>query len=162
MAIHNFSWIIPEKLAGAALPGGAYVHLEDYTRSDLKELYDLGVRCLVSLTDMPAFFATACGREGLRWICFPIDNFDIPRDNAAFSFLIGEIQNSIARGVPVCVHCFAGIGRTGLVLAAAAGRLLNLGGREAIRYIKERRTAFDTREQERYVSRFLDGGSAQF
>ena len=161
MAVHNFSWIIPDKLAGAALPGGIHAHLEDYARSDLKELYDLGVRCLVSLTEMPAFFADACGREGLQWISFPIDNFDVPRDDTAFSFLIGEIQNSIARGVPVCVHCFAGIGRTGMVLAAATGRLLGLGGREAILYIKERRTAFDTREQERYVSRFLDSGSIQ-
>jgi atypical dual specificity phosphatase len=161
VAIHNFSWVIPDKLAGSALPGGVYSNLEDYTRSDLKELYDLGVRILVSLTDMPAFFAAACGREGLQWKSFPIENFNVPHDDTAFSLLIGEIQASISRGVPVCVHCFAGIGRTGLVLAAAVGRLLGLGGREAIRYIKERRTAFDTREQERYVSRFLDSGGFQ-
>lgn len=158
MAIHNFSWVIPEKLAGAALPGGFYANLVEYVRSDLKELSDLGVRCLVSLTEMPAFFAETCRQEGLEWKSFPIDNFQVPQDDAAFSRLVAEIAGCVTRGIPVCVHCFAGIGRTGLVLAAVTGRLLGLPGREAIRYIKERRTAFDTREQERYACRFLDSG----
>lgn len=160
MAVHNFSWIIPEKLAGAALPGGIRADLAEYARADLRELYELGVRCLVSLREMPAFFADACREEKLLWKSFPIDNFQVPQDDAAFSRLVSEIAGCVARGVPVCVHCFAGIGRTGLVLAAVTGRLLGLPGKEAIRYIKERRTAFDTREQERYVCRFLDRGGS--
>ncbi|MBD3343955.1 MAG: hypothetical protein GF401_02710, partial [Chitinivibrionales bacterium] len=49
MALKNFSWIIPDTLAGSALPGGAMYLNDEYALSDLRELYELGVRRLISL-----------------------------------------------------------------------------------------------------------------
>jgi protein-tyrosine phosphatase len=151
----NFSWVIDGLLAGAALPGSRWVSSGDYLRADLADLHDRGVRVLVSLLDVPEALGRHCRRLGIEWISHPIENWGVPRDPAAFGLLVEGILARIDAGLPVCAHCFAGIGRTGLVLCCALGRRFGLDGEQAIRRVRSVRPALETTEQERFVQRYL-------
>ena len=147
----GFTWVIPGLLAGSSLPGSGGDPAED-----LAELARLGVYRLVSLTDQAADFAEACRKAHLAWEYFPIDEFDIPSDPEAFAGLVRRLLLDLKAGRPVCVHCFAGIGRTGLLLSCLLGRLLGLGPEQAIRMVRSARPALETPDQELFVHRFLE------
>ena len=146
----NFSWVIPERLAGLAQPG-----LGGGLAADLAELGRLGIRCLVSLSEVADSFGPACVRAGLIWEYFPIPEFDIPEDAGAFHELVERLLARLAAGQPVGVHCYAGVGRTGLLLACLLGRYRQLGAAEVIRRLRLLRPALETAEQERFVHRYL-------
>ena len=153
--IDNFSWVIPDKLAGMAMPTGVSYGSDAMIQSDLEELRSSGVGCIFSVKPMERRFGDLCTKAGLRWLYYPIDNFDTPRDAAAFDRVMGRALDTIRSGVAVCVHCYAGIGRTGLVLACLAGKLLGAPPAEAVRLVRSGREAFDTEEQVRFVHAYL-------
>jgi protein-tyrosine phosphatase len=151
--LRNFSWVIPGLLAGSALPGW-----DGKLADDLAELARLGVRRLVSLTDEAAGFGDACRQARLQWDYFPIDNFAVPDDLKAFDALVRRLLSDLAAGQPVCVHCYAGVGRTGLLLACLLGRFRGFAAAEAIRRVRAARPALETPDQERFVRRYLERG----
>ena len=160
--IDNFSWVIRGKLAGSAIPDEAYggrtalFGTGGTIATDLADLYGRGIRCLVSLTDRAEDLGPHCGAAGLDWHYYPITDFGIPESIDSFDNLITVIIDSMNRSRPVCVHCFAGIGRTGLVLCCTVGRYLQLPAAQAIARVRKIRSALETREQERFVRRYLD------
>ncbi|MBA7685705.1 hypothetical protein ES703_94131 [subsurface metagenome] len=156
MSIHNFSWVIADKLAGSALPGGMHSNRVEYIISDLEEYYERGVRCLVSLESVNSSISLLCEKTGLVWIYFPVDNFNIPHDREAFSRLVDSLIDYIENERPVCVHCYAGIGRTGLVLSCIVGKYLLLDAGNAIKTVRKFRPALDTDVQEQFVYDFLN------
>ena len=160
--IDNFSWIVRDKLAGSAIPEEAYagrsslIGREGIVATDLADLRSRGIRCLVSLTDRAESLGPHCRAAGLKWVYYPIPDFSIPGDIASFDRLISDIIDSMRSDNPVCVHCFAGIGRTGLVLCCTVGRYLELPGDRAIAAVRKLRSALETREQERFVRAYLE------
>ncbi len=154
---YNFSWVIPGRLAGLSQPGLG--EARDLRRgglaAPLAQVRALGLDCLVSLTDSAADFGPACAEAGLAWEYFPIPEFDIPDDEPAFHRLVERVLARLAAGQAVGVHCWAGVGRTGLLLACLLGRLDRLPGEEAIRRLRLLRPALETPEQEKFVRRYL-------
>ena len=160
--VGNFSWIIRDKLAGSAIPDEAYSGRNAFFGSDaavatdLADLYGRGIRCLVSLTDRAEDLGPHCRAAGLNWHYYPIADFGIPHSIDSFDNLITAIIDSMNRDQPVCVHCFAGVGRTDLVLCCTVGRYLQLPPTQARLMIRKIRSALENREQESYVRRYLD------
>jgi atypical dual specificity phosphatase len=84
------------------------------------------------------------------------DDFSVPHSIAATRTLCADILSALRRGDVVCVHCGAGLGRTGLVAAcvllAANG---SLTADDAIARVREtRRGTIETSGQEAFVAAF--------
>jgi protein-tyrosine phosphatase len=156
MAVDNFSWVIPGKLAGCAMPGGSGVASYPYLDADLLELHEQGVEVLISLKDVPPGFEQRVGAAGLVWHSFPIEDFGLPQDKQAFEGLVEFVLAQMREGRGVCAHCHAGIGRTGLLLGCVLGRYLGIDGALAVRSIRKNRPSLDTPAQVDFVHRFLN------
>ncbi len=137
----NFSWVVDNKLAGCAFP-----HVDE----DIKQLYSAGVRAIVSLTErVPSSYSIQ--NMGIDLIHIPIIDWGVPStDTDVFKF-IHFLEEKLPYK-PVVVHCFAGIGRTGLMLALYFIWFENMSGKEAITHIRSLRyPSIETREQEDFL-----------
>ena len=155
MAFNNFSWVLPQKLAGSDIPGRNGTG-SDAARNDLQWLKSQGICTLVSLERPKGLFEQLCSETGLQWNFFPIPDYDVPEKMKDFVVLVSNIIKDIKDNKPVCVHCHAGIGRTGLVLSCIMGMYFQIDARMAIASVRQSRSALDTVEQERFVFTFLE------
>jgi protein-tyrosine phosphatase len=136
------------------MPGGETEVLEETVAPAIGRIAAEGVKMLVSLQDVPDSFGRECNARGIEWVSFPIRDFEVPDNDGEFASVIERVIASMKKDRPVCVHCRAGIGRTGMVLACILGRWLGIPGPKAISAVRKSRTALETREQEEYVRRF--------
>ncbi|MDR2578957.1 MAG: dual specificity protein phosphatase family protein [Chitinispirillales bacterium] len=151
MSVDNFSWVIPQKIAGCAIP--------DFTalgKNSAAWLADQGVSMLVSFVMPYGLPEEECAQHGIEWIYYPIPDFDIPEDPDAFLSLIDTVVDAMKNEKGVCVHCYAGIGRTGMALACIVGRYLALSADQAIATVRKARTSIETEEQLEFIRQFLD------
>ncbi|HEY0823002.1 MAG TPA: ATP-binding cassette domain-containing protein [Ramlibacter sp.] len=130
----GFVWLLPGQLAGTPWPG--IVHAAAY---DLEALRAVGVTDLVSLTEEP-FDPALAARFGLSCIASPMPDMHPPTTPQAIT-LCRSVEGLLARGRVVAVHCHAGLGRTGTVLAAywlwlGRGRLSAVRALEDVRRLE--------------------------
>lgn len=90
--------------------------------------------------------------HGLKVVHVPIRDHGSPGDSGALSAAVEEALAAARAGSNLAVHCYAGIGRTGVFLALIARRALGLAGGEAIAWVRRSiPTALENQAQQEYV-----------
>jgi atypical dual specificity phosphatase len=108
----GFFWIWPGKLGGLPRPG-----IVRTVEEDLEGLHRLGVDLLVTLEETPTVDELALARVGIRGLHFPIIDMGVPT-LADAEQLCTRVDMAIKASQVVALHCRAGLGRTGTMLAA--------------------------------------------
>jgi protein-tyrosine phosphatase len=85
----------------------------------------------VTRVDLPAIYRQA----GFQVLHLPIPDGSVPSQES-LTQLVAAIIDYAQSGGHTVIHCYAGLGRTGLVLAAIAKRLLGMSGGEAIAWVR--------------------------
>jgi len=110
-AILNFSFVVPQMLAGMARPG-----VSGSLEEDLTFLKAEGIGAVLSLTEIP-LETPDLDESGLAYLHVPVDDFTAPsieQIEVCMKF-IHQMVHEEKR--PVVAHCGAGCGRTGTILA---------------------------------------------
>jgi atypical dual specificity phosphatase len=136
----GFTWVEKPHLAGLAYPESV---------DDLKWLRRNGIEILVTLTESPVR-RDWVNEAGLMAVNVPVPDMEAPADRQ-LDHILDTIRKANESGMGVAVHCGAGLGRTGTVLAAW---LVTQGKtpRDAIAAVRDMRPgSVETAEQERAV-----------
>jgi len=143
----GFSWVIDKKLAGLPWPG-----VSDTLDADAEYLSEMGVGLLVSLTSMPPDFSVLA-KYGIESLHLPILDFHPPTLQQQVQF-VEATDSKLAEGKAVGVHCAAGMGRTGTMLATYLVRLGRTSD-QAISEIRDLRPgSIETAAQEAAIHAF--------
>ena len=125
----RFSWIIENSIAGMERPG---LHAE--LSQDLAFLRNRGIDVIVNLQEREHFVS----HDGFIMKNIPIDDFGPPCYEDFVEFI--EFATShIRQNRRILVHCFAGMGRTNIMLAAYLLHYRQINPDEALREVSMKR-----------------------
>lgn len=153
-------WLIPKTLAGMPAPkvhpkrrlaeGGSVEAFDD----EFAILHSAGIRAVVTLLNIPTD-GPVYESAGFAHLCLPIPDGGAPTFPQAKQF-VDFVERQRAAGRAVAVHCQAGIGRTGTMLAVY---LISQGesAMEAVRSVREAEPcAIETRRQVQFLEQYAE------
>lgn len=147
-APRGFHWLIPGKLAGCPAPGVSAPI--DY---DLSLLSKVGINRLITLTETDLDQA-ALKRHQMCNTHLPIFDHEAPAIGQTHMLLI-LMQKQLAAGEVLAVHCKAGLGRTGTLLAAWLIRDGGLTAADAMARLRRIEPGFvQSPDQEEFLHRY--------
>ena len=133
-------WVIPGKLLAGEYPA---LYKPETTRKRIDSFLDAGFTTFIDLTrpnenvpyhDMLSEEANIYGTK-VKYYNYPIGDFGLPTPQN-MKAILDTIDEELAKGEKVYVHCWGGIGRTGTTIGC---HLVRHGktGREAIAQLSE-------------------------
>ncbi len=145
----NFSWVVPGNLAGSGLPS-SYDHL--------LWLIQNNVKTIVTVREIPLPDPWFKKIDSLNLILdsffLKTDDYNAPTIDELYD-VVGYIDDQIKENKPVVVHCAAGKGRTGTVLAAYLIKKDGLNAKDAIKKIRSLRSgSIQSEIQENTINSF--------
>ena len=138
----NFSWIIEEKLAGSAIPT---------SKEEIDWVKQEGVKSIVTIREEPLEDEWI---KDVNYLHVHSNDMGIPE----FSDLVNSvdfIHQRITNDEPVMVHCLAGLGRTGTILACYLIKYKDMTANDAIEKVRqESHGSIQSFSQEEIIFRF--------
>jgi|TARA_B110000014_G_scaffold201119_1_gene150706 atypical dual specificity phosphatase len=122
----NFSWLIEGKLAGSAIPT---------SKDEIKWMQEEGVKSIVTIREEPLDEDWTAGMNYLHVLS---DDMGVPSFDDLKSS-VDYIDKRIQNKEPVMVHCLAGLGRTGTILACYLIKYEKMSAIDAIQHVREKR-----------------------
>lgn len=120
----NFSWLIKNKLAGSAIP------------TSIKEIdwvIEQGVKSIVTIREEPLDDDWI---KNVNYLHVMSNDMGVPEFDD-LTFAVDFIHQRLNDEEPVMVHCLAGLGRTGTILASYLVKYENMSADEAIEKVRE-------------------------
>jgi atypical dual specificity phosphatase len=106
----DLTWVIPGEVAAMSRPGSG-VGLA----RELQALRELGLKRILTLAERP--LGVGLGRLPFSKLHhLPIEDFSAP-PQGVLEWAVEFIDEARRDGEPILVHCYMGLGRTGMVLA---------------------------------------------
>src|SRR5260370_31991554 len=106
IVLPHFSWLVEQKLAALSYPE---------SEDAFTLLWKLGIRAMINLAEEPLPGETL-RKVGILTEHIPVVDFTAPTLHQVEQAL-AMIHFCLDRNMPVAVHCVAGLGRTGTILA---------------------------------------------
>jgi atypical dual specificity phosphatase len=144
----GFRWVAKNSLAATPRPG----LLADQA-FDLEALAKVGVNFLLSLEEQETVSRTLASEFGIEVYHFPIQDMQAPELDAVEK-LTALIDRKIKSGNCLAVHCKAGLGRTGTVIASyfVKSGMTPLEATRKIRCVDPR--MIQSEQQENFITEF--------
>lgn len=140
----DFDWVIPNALAASGRPHDP--------RKVLEFFMDEGIEVIITLTTVPLNEALI-NEFGFEYYHIPVQDFTAPGDRQIEKF-VSVIRKARRAGKKAVVHCHAGRGRTGTMLACYLVSLRESAAKALDEVRKLRPGSVETLEQERAVERY--------
>ena len=138
----NFSWIIENKLAGSAIPPSI---------DEVQWAIEQGVKSIVTIREDPLDDDWV---KDVNYLHVSSNDMGVP-EFADLTFAVDFIHRRITNSEPVMVHCLAGMGRTGTILACYLIKYQKMSANEATEKVrKERPGSIQSYPQEEIIFRF--------
>ena len=138
----NFSWIIEKKLAGSAIPT---------SKEEIDWVKQEGVKSIVTIREDPLEEEWI---KDINYLHIHSNDMGVPE----FEDLINSvdfIHERLVNNEPVMVHCLAGLGRTGTILACYLIKYEKMLADDAITKIRKQRSgSIQSYSQEEIIFRF--------
>jgi len=122
----NFSWLIAEKLAGSAIPTSF---------EEIKWILDEGVKSIVTIREESL---DEDWIKDVNYLHIHSNDMGVPEFDD-LTRAVDFIHERITNNEPVMVHCLAGLGRTGTILACYLIKYQKLSADDSIQKVRESR-----------------------
>ena len=122
----NFSWLIEGKLAGSAIPT---------SKDEIKWIQEEGVKSIVTIREEALEFPLPAE---MKYLHVYSNDMGVPEFEDLIK-TVDFIHQRITNNEPVMVHCLAGLGRTGTVLACYLIKYQKLSADDSIQKVRESR-----------------------
>jgi len=138
----NFSWLIEGKLAGSAIPTSI---------DEVQWAIDQGVKSIITIREEPLDDSWT---KGVNYLHVHSNDMGVPEFNDLVN-TVDFVHKRITNNEPVMVHCLAGLGRTGTILACYLVKYQKMPTDEAIQKVREERPgSIQSYPQEEIIFRF--------
>ena len=138
----KFSWLIENKLAGSGIPTSI---------DEVQWMIKQGVKSIVTIREEPL---DESWTKDVNYLHILSNDMSVPEFDDLI-YAVDFIHRRITNNEPVLVHCLAGMGRTGVILACYLIKYQKMSASEATEKIREERPgSIQSYPQEEIIFRF--------